>query len=107
SYIPIVEDVNVQLWIKQTYNKIKTRLTDHLQWLHDDLHSLLQHFTTQEAEIFVDRLTTYENFGLSIQQLSTKYKQSTNDIRLTLRAMVQKTLHLITTTQVKTQLLCH
>src|SRR5690625_3876037 len=107
SYIPIIEDANVQLWVRQTYQKIKTRLTDHLQWLYDDLYSLLQHLTTKEAEIFVDRLTTFENYGLSIQQLSTKHEQSTNDIRLTLRAIVQKMLHLMTTTQVETRLLHH
>jgi|GEM_PF-322598 len=105
SYIPIIENPKILFWMRKTYREIKGELDKYLHFLYDDLYSLLKHLTSEEAEMFVDRLTSYKHYGLSIHQISKKYELSEEHTRLLLRAIVHKMLLLIKDNKVQTKLL--
>lgn len=82
SYIPVIDNQATIYWMKKFYKKMKPNLKDHLQSLNNELSRLLRGFPEQEAEIFVDRLTGYKTFGLSIDQLSIKYNIDKHALKL-------------------------
>lgn len=95
SYIPIIDHQETMNWMKMTYKKMKININKQLILLNTELYHLLKQFPKQEAEIFVDRLTGYKTFGLSIDQLSLKYKVNHHTIRLLLTGMSHRMLDLI------------
>lgn len=105
SYIPVIEDPKILSWMRNTYHPMKHHLDKYLHLLYDDLYRLLNHFPNMEAEIFVDRLSAYKHYGLSLHQISAKYELSEEHVRLLLRAIVHKMLYLIKNNSVKFSLL--
>lgn len=90
SYIPIVDDPTVTSWARKTYHMIKGDIDVILLKLHRELTQLLRQLPDQEANIFVDRLTGYQTYGMSINQLANKYHISLLDTHLILIRTIHK-----------------
>lgn len=105
SYIPIVNDVDVQQWIKQMYNKIKNHIEQYLLFLYDDLHLLFNHLPDYKVNLIVDRFSGYNHIGLSTHQLSEKYKLTKNDVFLYIQATIHQLLNLIFDHHFKTKVI--
>lgn len=81
---------------------ILSKNQDVKEWLTDVYHQLEGFLLTiddQQARMFVDRLTGYQRFGLTIQQLSVKYNLSKHDVYLLLTLSYHQLLSFIEVNQ--------
>jgi|SRR5690625_67918 len=92
SYIPVIDQLQITDWVKRAYQDMKQTVTQHLHMVYTELSGLLHDVSTQEAAIFVDRLTGFKQYGMSLQQLGTHYKLDTHDVRLVLIAITHRLL---------------
>lgn len=95
TFIPVIDKTPVEDWVRMIYRNTKGAEQQLLQRLFEDLHCVLKYFTKQEASIFVDRLTGYKQYGMSIEQLANTYQQETSDIKLLLAGIQQKMVSII------------
>lgn len=89
SFIPVVDKTSIENWVKVVYKKSKGFKQKFLADIYRELHQLLQCFSNQEASIFVDRLTGYKNYGMSLEQLAAEYRMTVHDIHLILSGLLQ------------------
>lgn len=82
SYIPITNQQEITNWMKSFYLKIKDDVNHCLTTIYKELYQLLHTIPTQKATMFVDRLTGFKHYGMSIHQLAHKYKMTENDVQL-------------------------
>lgn len=82
SYIPIIDQQSITNWVKEVYPKFNVDVNYYLNVIYVELHHLLSDFPEQEADLFVNRLTGYKKFGMSIQQLAQLYQITDNDIQM-------------------------
>lgn len=93
SFIPILDNPSITNWVKQFYyNNGKKKVTKNL---YHELHHVLSQLSNREAEIFVDRLSGFQHYGMSIDQLAIKYQFSNDDIKIILIAITHKLLTFI------------
>lgn len=92
QYIPVIDKREITEWVKQTYAHMKESVHEHLHTLYIELYHLLNLLNEQEANLFVDRLTGYRHYGLSLQQLSAQYNMSESDIYLYLTGIIHRLL---------------
>lgn len=90
TYFPVIENKMTEQWVKRYYVKTKNNIHRHLRQLHEELTRILQTISNRQASMFVDRLTGYETFGLSSNQLATKYVLTHNDVHLHLISVIHK-----------------
>lgn len=94
SYMPVVEDRKVEQWVKQTYMQTKGEVHFYLTELHHELVQILQTVSNRQANLFVDRLTGYQTFGLSIEQLSQQYNMLPTSVYLHLISVIHQIIYL-------------
>ncbi|WP_085992003.1 helix-turn-helix domain-containing protein [Oceanobacillus senegalensis] len=87
SFIPVINLPEVERWVKVHYKKMKGKESKLLQKIYDELTQVLCLFTDKESSIFVQRLTGYENYGMSVYQLSEIYDMTEDDVYLLLESM--------------------
>lgn len=92
SYIPVIDRPSTTQWIKTFYQKEKLQVDARLKEIYHELSLLLAEFSDAEAEMFVDRLTGFQHYGLSIHQLANRYNLSTNDAQILLIGMTHHML---------------
>ena len=92
SFIPVIDKTDVTDWVKKTYKQMKSLENKGLPVLYKELYMLLSHFSDVEAELFVDRLTGFKNYGMSLEQLSMSYKMDKADIQLLLTSLTHQML---------------
>ncbi|MBM7598331.1 uncharacterized protein YpbB [Virgibacillus halotolerans] len=95
SFIPVIDKIAIEDWVRMIYRQAKGSEMQLLKKIYAELYRLLQHFTAQEANIFVDRLTGYKQYGMSLEQLATSYKRETSDIQLLLTGILQAMVAII------------
>lgn len=95
SYIPVIDKPSITSWMKSFYQKIKGNIDGQLASIYQELHLLLGHFTENEAGVFVDRLTGYRNYGMSIHQLADQYQLTEDDVQVLLTGMIHHMLDMI------------
>lgn len=94
-FIPVVEDKAIEAWVKLYYQRIKLDTSSFLQQLYEELLPVLQNLPNYMAEIFVDRLTSFKNYGKSVHQLASSHHLTTIDLELTLTAAMHRILDII------------
>ncbi|WP_249871892.1 helix-turn-helix domain-containing protein [Oceanobacillus saliphilus] len=97
-FIPVTDNYHVERWVKQVYRKINNNQEKALESLYIELYSILKKLPDKDASVFVDRLTGYQNYGLSTNQLSDKYNLSADDVHLILTGVIH---YLLSTIQEK------
>ncbi|WP_196493691.1 helix-turn-helix domain-containing protein [Ornithinibacillus caprae] len=97
SFIPIVDKESITQWVKYIYKKTKATEQIILSDLYHELSYVLNQFKTTEASLFVDRITSYNYYGLSIEQLTQKYDMSVEDVRLLFEAIIHRILTIVET----------
>jgi uncharacterized protein YpbB len=95
SFIPVIGNRSTENWVKQFYRKTNGAHLIILNTIYKELSSLLSHCSEKEAEIFVDRLSGYHLYGLSINQLATAYGFENEDIRLMLTGVIHHILSML------------
>src|SRR5699024_11615352 len=74
SYIPVIDRPATTKWMKYYYQKQNLQVNIQLEKVYDELFSMLITFSEGEAEMFVDRLTGFQHYGMSVQQLANRYE---------------------------------
>ncbi|MBU5265386.1 helix-turn-helix domain-containing protein [Virgibacillus proomii] len=95
QFIPVVENPQVEHWVKKQYQKIKPSLELFLSNLYQELYKLLCDFPDKLAKLFVERLTSYKDYGKSIYQLAGDYQISAIDVQLLLTAIIHQMIQRI------------
>lgn len=95
NFIPVIDKTPAENWVKNVYQKKKTRETEVLETIFNELKRLLHDISDEEAEMFVDRLTGYKNYGMNIYQLAAKYDFTSEDVQLQLTGITHRLLDLI------------
>ncbi len=93
SFIPIIDRSTITTWVRQFFYVHKDNQDKVLLALYHELRQLLKGISDLHASIFVDRLTGYQNYGQSIQQLCYQYNLHEHDIQLRLTATHHYMLH--------------
>ncbi|WP_010650723.1 helix-turn-helix domain-containing protein [Oceanobacillus massiliensis] len=89
-FIPVTDNHSAEQWVKQSYRKMRTKEAAILQQLHKEIYSILLQLPDEDASVFVDRMTGYRKYGLSIGQLSEKYCMEVDHVHLLLTGIVHK-----------------
>lgn len=72
EFIPIIKEVHTQLWVKRKLTS-QTMSTNQLaSALHQEIKTVLMNTSTQEATLFVLRLSGIHRIGLTVEQASLK-----------------------------------
>lgn len=95
TFIPVVDKTAIENWVKIIYRKAKGSEHELLTAMYKELNGLLKHFSEREASMFVDRLTGYKCYGMSMEQLAIKYNMNKHDIQLLFSGMLQSMLSII------------
>lgn len=88
KFIPIVDNPEVEQWVKQYYYETKDNLDVLLAQLYDEITNILKTLSSHYAEVFVDQLTGYKHIGLTVRQLSNQYADSIHNIYLINRHVI-------------------
>lgn len=92
SFIPVVDQSSTEQWVKMFYKKVRGKEQAYLNALEKDLVLMLALFPSEEANIFVDRLTGYKHYGKSTAQLANTYNKDKSEIQLLLVGIIQTVL---------------
>lgn len=95
SFIPIVDNPVVTDWIKKVFLKQIKQEVNPAVALHGELSQLLKQFPNLEAELFVNRLTGYRHYGMSLNQLAEKHGLELLDVYFYLTGITHRFLTLI------------
>lgn len=92
-FIPVTENLQVQEWTRMLYIKEKKNIKQLFNQLYEELLLFLQLLEEEQASIFVDRLTGYNRYGLSKQQIKDKYNLSYHDVNILMTLIVHKLIY--------------
>ncbi|MBY7143467.1 helix-turn-helix domain-containing protein [Virgibacillus sp. NKC19-3] len=106
SFIPVIDKLPIENWVRSFYKKMKPHETKLLPAIHDELSNLLHYFSDHEAGMFVDRLTGFKNYGMSVNQLADKYEMTPDDVILWSTAIKHRMLNLVEKEQAHYPFLC-
>jgi len=95
SFIPVISNRSAENWVKSFYGKTIGSRQEVLPMLYKELAMLLSHSSRRESEIFVDRLSGYNVYGLSINQLATAYGLENEDVSLMLTGVIHHILSMV------------
>ncbi|WP_042145732.1 helix-turn-helix domain-containing protein [Paucisalibacillus sp. EB02] len=93
SFIPIVDSQEVTKWVKDFYRRHQQ--SNFPDQLYHELYQLLSLLPKGEADFFVDRLSGYQYYGLSMEQLAIKYNLSRDDTIIYLTGITHVLINLV------------
>lgn len=86
-YMPIIEDVQAEDYIKKLYRQRKGYVKIDLTYLYEELNLILSNLPQKDVMMYVERLTSYNNYGLSLDQLALKNELSKHTVELILTSI--------------------
>ncbi|HLQ84294.1 MAG TPA: helix-turn-helix domain-containing protein [Pseudogracilibacillus sp.] len=86
NYIPVIDDFKTENFIKKLYLNRKSEVKLDLNKLFLELSHIFETINEHQRDFYIDRLSGYRNYGLSIQQLASKYKTDLHTINLYLES---------------------
>src|SRR5699024_8307174 len=86
NYIPVIYDFKTEKIIKKLYLNRKSEVKLDLNKLFLELSHIFETINEHQRDFYIDRLSGYRNYGLSIQQLASKYKTDLHTINLYLES---------------------
>lgn len=95
SYIPVIDRPSTTRWIKSYYKKEKLNVNRQLEEIYHELSYMLNQFPDTNAQMFVERLTGFQHYGMSIQQLANRYKLTIDDVQVLLIGMAHHMLDIL------------
>lgn len=95
TYIPVIDQSSIKNWVIKAYQKFKFNVDDSLRHIYEEIKRLLAVFSNDEANLFVNRLTGYKAYGMSLNQLADQFNMNPKDVQLRLTGMIHHMLELI------------
>lgn len=99
TYIPIIENIDIENWVKMYYQHVKEDIDNYLKRLHDELTSILKQLPFNQPSVFLDQITSYHIVGLTANQTAKKLQMNEEDIHL----ITTNVIHLMLATIIKQQ----
>ncbi|MFS0672701.1 helix-turn-helix domain-containing protein [Ornithinibacillus sp. 179-J 7C1 HS] len=93
SFIPVIDNQDISNWVKNFYRNNRNKNT--AKRLYEELHHLFSSISSLEANFFVDRLSGYRHYGMSMNQLAKEYELTIEDANILLLAITHHLLALI------------
>ncbi|MFB1050464.1 helix-turn-helix domain-containing protein [Paraliobacillus sp. JSM ZJ581] len=90
QFIPITDDRLIQEFVKKHYHYHISNLDGWLYDVYQELLRFLDQLPSEQAQLFVDRLSGYNKIGLSLNQLAYKNSMSTTDVSLNLTCILHQ-----------------
>lgn len=85
SFVPIIDDRNIQNWVRRVYVSKRQELKGSVSSLYEELASILSKCSSSEAYLFTYRLTGNGVIGFTYNQLSSELNMNKKDIHLYLQ----------------------
>lgn len=95
TYIPVIDETPITNWVVNAYQSLKHNVNGSLKHIYEELFQVLSYFSTIEASLFVNRITGYQTYGMSLSQLSKLYQIDKYDIQLMLTGITHQMMTLI------------
>ncbi|SFK01383.1 Uncharacterized protein YpbB [Halobacillus dabanensis] len=80
NYVPIVEDADVQRWVKAVFRNFHEKLPVLFETLYEEIYHLLKLHSRLEAELLTHRLTGGGMIGMTTAQLREDYDLRHEDV---------------------------
>src|SRR5690625_5681018 len=93
--MPIIKNIEIENFIKILYKQRKTYFKLDLSHLFVELKDILRKIPEQKALMYVERLTGYKHYGLSVDQLALKNKVDNHTVELTLTSINHQILSVV------------
>ncbi len=87
SYVPIVDQYDIMNDIKQLFRKFQKNSHSLANELYDELTTILETIENQYADLFISRLSGFQHYGKSIQQIAREIKQTEVDTLLIIQSI--------------------
>lgn len=88
NYVPVIDDYSIKHDIKQIFRQLQTSSTTLSEQFFKECHDLLSSIDNQYALLFVQRLSGYKQYGMSLQQLAHNFRQTEVDTLLIYRSII-------------------
>ncbi|SFL84384.1 Uncharacterized protein YpbB [Gracilibacillus orientalis] len=99
-FIPIIEDIETQQFVKKVWNKQQQLGTEKiLKSIYQDLTIILETFPDSHAGAFVDSLTSVKKVGLSRYQIAKKYNITSHNVYFSFMNIIHAICKAIETNQ--------
>lgn len=95
NFIPITDNHAVQDWTKNFFLENRADIKPFFNRLYQELFEFLGTVSEEQASIFVDRLTGYNQYGLSRQQIKDKHQLTYHDVNIQITLTIHKLIHWI------------
>lgn len=91
TYIPIIENKEIEDWVKKYYRKTRYNISENLNLLYKELASILTFLPPDHPSLFISQFTSYKSIGLTKEQLAIKSGYTLEDVHI----ITINTVHLI------------
>lgn len=95
EYVPIIEDYFIKNDIKHIFSKLQASSSILSQQFYKECRDILSSIDEEYARLFVQRLSGYNHYGMSLQQLAQKLRMSEVDILILYRSIIHYMLEQI------------
>lgn len=95
SFIPVISNQEIEHWVKKIYRNVKGSESKILNQIYSELNQLLMLLPDNQAMMFVDRLSGYKLYGLSLYQLAEKYQLTKDDVHLVLESIIHRMIYIL------------
>lgn len=97
TYIPIIENIDIEIWVKAYYKTAKHNIDKYLHGIHAEMTTILATLPPSYPSILLDQITSYKTVALTASQIAKKENMSEDDIYLITTSII----HLMLTTIMK------
>lgn len=99
EYVPIIDDYQIMRDIKILYKKTNKNSRSLALEMYHEMYSILKPIDEKVAAIFIDRLSGFEYYGKSMQQLARKFHITEIDMRIICTAITHYILEEVSKSQ--------
>lgn len=91
-FMAVSDNRDVANWVRRSYKRIRGKEKVFLDQLYGELLTVLERLSDGEAEIFTARLSGYNHYGQSLEQLARLHQMKTEDVQLLLTSLYHELL---------------
>lgn len=94
-YLPIIDNVRVEHWVKLFYQQTKNQVSEYIYALYNELYTICEEQDELYVKVFLLQLSSYNKIGLTMTQVAEMYDQTVEDIYIITVSFIHKMLQMI------------
>lgn len=95
KFLPVTEKKEILDWGRGFYHLKKENMKEWFNQLYDELFTFLDSLNELQASIFVDRLSGFNQYGLSKEQIKVKHHLSIHETNIVMVLIIHKLINFI------------